>query len=389
MQVLAAPPHGEDLNVPQSVLHATLRESLDHLQEGIAVFGPDDRLMFFNTTYKQIFGTVADMIRPGILFEDLIRAAAERGQNIETQRKSEDWVQRRLHAHRNPAGTFEHHFTDGRVVWVKEHQTGDGRTISTYVDITDLKLREQELSRRTEELKAHSRELKRSNEDLERFAYVASHDLQEPVRMVSSYCELLRRRYEGQLDDDADEFIAFAVDGARRMQQLISDLLNYARVDSQGRALEPTDMEAVFRAVRRTLTAAIDEAGGTVTTDPLPVVLGDATQLQQLLQNLIANAMKYCGARPPEVYVGARREDDGWTFSVRDNGIGLAPRYSERIFQIFQRLHGRDEYPGTGVGLAICKKIVERHGGRIWVESAEGRGSTFYFTLPGKGEPVR
>lgn len=387
MQSAARPKQEEPLDMPEQALNGLLRESLDHLQEGIAIFGPDDRLMLANAKYKEIFATVADIIEPGVLFEDLIRAAAERGQNVETHEKAETWIRERLHAHHNPSGTFEHHFTDGRVVWVKEQKTGEGCTISTYVDITELKRRESELSRRTDELREYSRELKRSNEDLERFAYVASHDLQEPVRMVSSYCELLQRRYEGRLDADADEFIGFAVDGAKRMQQLINDLLNYSRVGSQRKAFEPTDMNVVFRRVSRDLETAIDEAGGTVTAERLPLVMADGTQMQQLLQNLIANAMKYRSAEPPSVRVWAEQEDNDWIFSVQDNGIGMNPQYKDRIFQIFQRLHRREEYPGTGVGLAICKKIVECHDGRIWVESAEGQGATFRFTLPVGEEP--
>ncbi len=382
MQSAARAKRDEPLDLPEQALNRLLRESMDHLQEGIAIFGPDDRLMLANATYKEIFAAVADMIEPGVLFEDLIRAAAERGQNVETHEQAEAWIQERLHAHHNPSGTFEHHFTDGRVVWVKEQQTGEGCTISTYVDITELKSRESELSRRTDELREYSRELKRSNEDLERFAYVASHDLQEPVRMVASYCELLQRRYEGRLDDDADEFIDFAVDGAKRMQQLINDLLNYSRVGSHRKAFEPTDMNVVFRKVSRNLETTIDEAGGTVTAERLPLVMADGAQMQRLLQNLIGNAMKYRSDQPPSVRIWAEQEGNNWTFSVQDNGIGLNPQYKDRIFQIFQRLHRREEYPGTGVGLAICKKIVECHDGRIWVESSEGHGATFRFTLP-------
>ncbi|HWP28143.1 MAG TPA: ATP-binding protein, partial [Chloroflexota bacterium] len=192
----------------------------------------------------------------------------------------------------------------------------------------------------------------------------------------------LARRYRGKLDADADEFIEYAVDGARRMQALINDLLAYSRVGTRGQEFEPTDANAVFDQVVTDLGAAIEEAQAVVTRDDLPTVVVDPSQFGQLLQNLLSNAIKFRGERPPRVHVSARLEDDAWLFSVSDNGIGIAPEYTDRIFVIFQRLHSRAQYPGTGIGLAICKKIVERHGGRIWVESTPGEGSTFYFTLP-------
>ncbi len=227
-------------------------------------------------------------------------------------------------------------------------------------------------------------EIRQSNEELERFAYVASHDLQEPLRMVSSYTQLLAKRYAGRLDEDADDFIGFAVDGANRMHRLINDLLEYSRVGTRGRELEPTDAEEVLKTVLADLQVAIEESGARITHDPLPTVMADPTQLRQLLQNLIGNALKYRGERPPQIHVGCQANGgDEWTISVRDNGIGIDPEHFDRIFQIFQRLHRRNEYSGTGIGLAVCKKIVERHGGRIWVESEPGRGSTFLFTIHG------
>ncbi|HNP82200.1 MAG TPA: ATP-binding protein [Nitrospira sp.] len=224
-------------------------------------------------------------------------------------------------------------------------------------------------------------ELGRSNADLQQFAYVASHDLQEPLRMVSSYTQLIARRYKGKLDADADEFIAFAVDGANRMQRLILDLLAYSRVNTAGRQFEPTAMETVLKAALNNLTNAVKESQAIITHDPLPAVMGDDKQLAQLFQNLLSNAVKFGGAQPPRIHISAKQTDGEWLFSVRDHGIGLDPQYADRIFVIFQRLHTREEYPGTGIGLAICKKIVERHGGRIWVESELGKGATFYFTM--------
>ncbi len=240
----------------------------------------------------------------------------------------------------------------------------------------------RELEQARHELEKTVAELKRSNAELEQFAYVASHDLQEPLRMVASYTQLLAKRYQGKLDSDADEFIGYAVDGATRMQRLIQDLLAYSRVNTQGQAFEPTSVETVLDAALDNLRSTVEENRAVATHDPLPTVRADERQLLQLFQNLLSNAVKFRSEEPPQIHVSAERRTDEWLFSVRDNGIGIDPQYADRIFVVFQRLHNIAEYPGTGIGLAICKKIVERHGGRIWMESQLGKGATFYFTLP-------
>jgi PAS domain S-box-containing protein len=236
-----------------------------------------------------------------------------------------------------------------------------------------------------DELARKAQELTRSNAELEQFAYVASHDLQEPLRMISSYTQLLLRRYGNSFDSEAKEFMDFVVDGATRMKQLIEDLLAYSRVGTHGKEFRPTECEAVLKKALVNLRAAIEASGAAVTHDPLPTVDADEVQLAQLFQNLIGNALKFKGAETPRIHVGVTQQADGWEFAVRDNGIGIDPQYFERIFMVFQRLHGKGEYPGTGIGLAICKKVVDRHGGRIRVESQPGHGATFYFTLPNKG----
>jgi light-regulated signal transduction histidine kinase (bacteriophytochrome) len=238
-----------------------------------------------------------------------------------------------------------------------------------------------------QELEKSIGELARSNSDLQQFAYVASHDLQEPLRMVASYTQLLAKRYKGKLDEDADEFIAYAVNGANRMQALIQDLLAFSRVDTKGQVFEPTPVETLLGYALANLKGVIEESGAVVTHDPLPTVMGDDRQLLHLLQNLLSNAIKFKATEPPRVHLSAERRGREWVFSVRDNGIGIDPQYADRIFVIFQRLHTNAEYPGTGIGLSICKKIVERHGGRIWMESQLGQGATFYFTLPAIDEP--
>jgi len=277
---------------------------------------------------------------------------------------------------------------DGSIQWIRWEVRpwrsalgAIGGIIIFFEDITERKRAEEVLQRSAEELA-------RSNKDLEQFAYVASHDLQEPLRIVSGFIGRLRERYAASLDDRAREYIDFAVQGAQRMSQLVHDLLEYSRAQARPRQLKPADMKEAFDRARANCMASIREAGAAVTCGDLPIVMGDPTQLVQLLQNLIGNAIKF--RRPetsPEVQLFSRRVQDHWVFHLHDNGIGIPMDQAERVFLIFQQLHTRDMYPGTGIGLAICKKIVERHGGRIWVQSEMGKGSTFSFSLPALSPP--
>ncbi len=276
------------------------------------------------------------------------------------------------------------------------YRDDSGRVVGVFAaarDMTALKIAEEELKKhrdhleilvneRTIDLAAAVANLERSNKELEQFAYVASHDLQEPLRMVSSYTQLLAQKYEGMLDEKAKKYIDYAVDGAVRMQRLINDLLVYSRIGTQGRPPEMTDSHSVLGMALLNLSTAIEESRAIVANDDLPVVKVDASQLLHLFQNIIANAIKFRGANLPRIHVCAKDSGNEWLFSVNDNGIGIDMKYSNRLFMIFQRLHTHQEYPGTGIGLAVCKRIVERHGGKIWVESAPEKGSTFYFTLP-------
>jgi light-regulated signal transduction histidine kinase (bacteriophytochrome) len=236
-------------------------------------------------------------------------------------------------------------------------------------------------------LEEANRELQRSNKELEQFAYVASHDLQEPLRMVTAYTQLFATRYAGKIDEESSKYIRYATDGAIRAQQLIRDLLEYSSIRHQEKAFEKIDCERILGAVLSNLALAVQESGAVITHGKLPVVMGDKTKLMQLFQNLISNALKFRKDEAPAVHIEALRENGFWHFSFRDNGIGIEPRYHERIFTIFQRLHGSKEYAGTGIGLAICKKIAEQHGGRIWLESELGKGSVFHVTIKDKDEP--
>jgi light-regulated signal transduction histidine kinase (bacteriophytochrome) len=232
------------------------------------------------------------------------------------------------------------------------------------------------------ELKEYQRKLEESNRRLEQFAYVASHDLQEPLRMVSNYLQLIESRYADELDEDGHEFIEFAVDGADRMREMIEGLLAYSRIDTEARSPELTDAEAVVENVLRDLALRIRETDAHVDVGSLPTVHADPNQLEQVFQNLLSNAIKYRGEEPPRIDIWAERDAGEWVVHVADNGIGMDPGHTDRIFEVFHRLHTHEEYPGTGIGLALCRKIIGRHGGDIWVESEPGEGSTFHFTIP-------
>jgi PAS domain S-box-containing protein len=273
----------------------------------------------------------------------------------------------------------------------KEYIRKDGSRVPIRLNAAFLKGKKdvgvcfiQDISERKkaeDEIKRYSMDLMRSNQDLQRFAYVASHDLQEPLRMVASYLQMIEQRYKGKLDKDADDFINFAVGGAVRMQDLINGLLIFSRVESRGKPFEPVNTEAVLKDTLANLEMAISENKAVVTHDYLPPVMADPSQFLQVFQNLIANAIKFRGEEAPRIHLSAGKKEKEWVFSVKDNGIGIDPQYKDRIFDMFQRLGG-EQYSGIGVGLTVCKRIVERHGGRIWVESELGKGATFYFTVP-------
>lgn len=343
------------------------RATMDHMMEGCQIIAPDWRYLYVNPAVavqarkapQELLGRTMMEAFPGIDHTDMfanLRRCMEDGtaQQIENQFHYEDGSSRwfELRIQRVPEGVF---------------------VLS--LDITERKLAQQRLEQAVSDLE-------RSNRELEQFAYVASHDLQEPLRMVASYTQLLEERYRDGLDEDAREFIRFAVDGANRMQGLIRDLLLYSRITTRGRPLEPVDARQALDDALANLRRAVEECGAAVTDGSLPTILGDRTQLASLFQNLIGNALKFRREGvAPRIGVAARADGAFYEFTVQDNGIGIEQKHFERIFTIFQRLHGREQYPGTGIGLALCKRIVERHGGRIWLESTPGAGTVFHFTL--------
>jgi PAS domain S-box-containing protein len=277
---------------------------------------------------------------------------------------------------------FRAYTADGALLHLEARATpftdDSGQVIGVSGVIVDVTRRK----RAENALRSYAVELNRSNAELEQFAYVASHDLQEPLRMVGSYLQLLEQRYSDALDEDAREFIAYAVDGASRMKKLIQDLLAYSRVQRSKAEHAPVSMQTALERALDNLTMTIEESNAVITHDPLPTVHGNESQLAQVFQNLISNAIKFRGDQPPRVHIAATDKADHWEIAVRDNGIGIEAEYLERIFVIFQRLHSREQYEGTGIGLAICRKIVQYHGGQIWAQSTPGEGTTFSFTIP-------
>jgi PAS domain S-box-containing protein len=353
---------------------ALFRTSFELASSGIAHVDLDGRFMRVNRRLTEILGYP----------ESELRGRSVKEVSYAEDRNLTDTQRARVRAGELESVRFEKRYVhkNGRVVWVnlgvalvRDRSGTPQYEIAMFDDITERKQAEAALR------DAHE-ELQRSNSELEQFAYVASHDLQEPLRMVSSYTQLLGRRYGDKLDADAREFMAYIVDGAMRMKQLIEDLLAYSRVGTKGKDFRPVEVEKPVRRAITNLKAAIEESGASVTYDPLPTLPADEMQLAQLFQNLMGNALKFRSASVPRIHIEVSEKPDHFEFAVRDNGIGIEPQYFERIFMVFQRLHNKGEYPGTGIGLAICKKVVERHGGHIRVESRPGEGSAFIFTLP-------
>ena len=477
-----------------------LVDAIENLDAGFVMFGPDERLVICNQTFRTMFGVCADIIQPGVGFDEILHEFVNRGGRLDGVDDMEEWVRRRLAKFRKASSRHFDARMNGRWIRVSDHRMRDGGVVSLRTDITNLKeiqetlvLRDRaiaavvsgvvvtdpnqpdnpivdvnpaferitgynkaealgrncrflqgpgtdqealsairkainegrecqavlrnyrrnktpfwneikitpvydsagrlihfvgvltDVTGRVESQKALERalaELNRSNQELEQFAYMVSHDLQEPLRMVASYTQLLERRYKEKLDDDARDFIGYAVDGAKRMQGFIRDLLQYSRVGTHGRPFERVKVAKILSGVLDNLRFAIEEKKAQVTYGEMPELDADPIQLGQVFQNLIGNALKFSGPEPLRITVEAAARGAEWEFKVQDNGIGIDPKDAERIFIVFQRLHTRQEYEGTGIGLAICKRIVKRHGGRIWVQSEAGKGAAFFFTIP-------
>ncbi|NHJ24589.1 MAG: GHKL domain-containing protein [Candidatus Lokiarchaeota archaeon] len=256
------------------------------------------------------------------------------------------------------------------------------RAFSLIIVGTVVALLSEQLSNREYELNDIIEDLKRSNEDLQQFAYVASHDLQEPLRAITSFSQLLEEKYQDKIDKDGKEFLYFITDGAKKMNNLIKDLLLYSRITTHAQPPTPNNLEIILKDALFNLHEAIKESGATITYDKLPILTVDKTQFLQLFQNFVSNAIKFRREEPPKIHIRAELVNNEWLFSIKDNGIGIESKYFDRLYNIFYRLHTKEEYPGTGIGLPICKKIVQRYGGKVWVESELGKGSTFYFTIP-------
>jgi PAS domain S-box-containing protein len=349
------------------------RTMIETMNEGVVLQDSEGRIIMGNTQAENALGLSRDEMMGRSSVDPRWRAIREDGSTFPGTEMPAMVTLRTGQGRRNQMMGV--HKPSGELVWllVNTSPLAEG-VIATFTDVTQLKTVNTLLEQR-------AAQLEQSNRDLQDFAYVASHDLQEPLRMVSSYVQLLEKRYKDKLDDNAKEFIYYAVDGAKRMQQLVNDLLSYSRVASQHKLQKEVSVEKVLGKALRNLEFRIGETKAKITHDRLPSLTVDETQLVQLFQNLIGNALKFCKGQPA-IHVGLGEQGDMWRFCVRDNGIGMKAEELERIFKPFQRLHSREEYEGTGIGLSVCRRIVERHGGRIWVESELGKGSTFFFTLP-------
>ncbi len=379
-QVIMLIAEGRDITEPKRARVAReqmddrVRDAFDYATIGMALLTPDGHWIKVNQALCDMVGyTETELLTMNFQSithpDDLERNLHYANQLLNGAIRNYEMEKRYIHKR-------------GHIVWVslsvslvRDAQGTPLYTVAQTQDITRRKRTERELERQT-------RELTRSNVELEQFAYVASHDLQEPLRKVASYTTLLARRYKGQLDSGADKYIDYIVDGATRMQNLINDLLTYSRVGREQLVMEPVQLSEIVEQVLSDIGATVRESQAVITYDTLPTLAVNRQQIGQVFQNLIANALKFHGHIPPRIHITAELRSDTWIIGVRDNGIGIEPQYAERIFAVFQRLHSRAEYPGTGIGLAICKKIVERHGGTIWMDSEPGQGSTFYFSLP-------
>src|SRR4030042_3490845 len=372
--------------------HEQIEDLYNNAPCGYHLLDRDGRFIRINDTELRWLGYNQDEVIDKMKFSDIITADSLRTFEMNFAIfKAQGWI-RDLE--------FEMIRKDGTILPVllsasaiRDNNGNYVMSRSTVYDITVRKRVEEELRKyrehleelveqRTAELKKMADELTRSNKDLKEFAYVVSHDLKEPLQVIKGFLMLFEKRYKDKLDEKANEIIRFTVDGAERMQELIKDLLEYSQVGTKGKEFKPADCSLILNKAISNLKVSIEESGGVVTHDTLPTVTADAIQLSRLFQNLIGNAIKFHGSEAPMVHISTERKGDEWLFSVRDNGMGIDPKFADRIFTVFQRLNSSDEYPGTGIGLAICKKIVEHHGGRIWVESEPGKGATFYFTIP-------
>lgn len=359
----------------QKLAEAKFRMAVEASPSGMVMVDPKGIMLLVNSELERLFGYSREELI-GHSFEMLVPKQLRAAHAKFAAEFGERPAVRPMGAHRDLSGMRKDGTEFPVEIGLNPVQSPSGLLVlAVVVDISERKRVEAAIAAQTELLR-------RSNAELEQFAYVASHDLQEPLRMVASYTELLADRYAGKLDPKADKYIRYAMEGAKRMQTLVRDLLTLSRISAKERRLHRVDSAAVLRAVLERLSVAIEDNKAEIVVDTLPEVTSEETELGQVFQNLVSNALKFRSDQPVRIEIAARPKNDGWVFSVADNGLGIDPRYHDRIFQMFQRLHERSKYEGSGIGLAVAKKIVERHGGRIWVESTIGQGSTFYFTLP-------